>query len=86
MRQGACGTRPDLPWLTDTQDLTKAAVRDLARVCRRCPVRVLCAAYVVEHDIVGGYWAGQDRALYLDELVRPLVPVQDPLPFGGDAA
>ena len=91
MRQGACGSRPDLPWLTDTENLTKAAVRDLARVCRACPVRVLCSADVVEHDITGGYWAGKDRALpAVDSAapVRPLVPVQDPLPglFGGDAA
>lgn len=88
MRQGACGTRPDLPWLTDTEALSRAAVRDLARVCRGCPVRVLCSVYVVEHSIVGGYWAGKDRAVTTREPARPLVPVQDPLPglFGGDAA
>ena len=74
----ACLDRPDLPWTTDTGQLSTAQVQAMARVCSGCPVRDHCAAYAVEAHITGGFWAGSDRdplaAGRLDCTDTPLQP------------
>jgi hypothetical protein len=63
MPSAACLSRVDLPWTTDATSTTRAAVRAMEGVCAGCPVRNHCAAYAVEADVTGGFWAGQDRDL-----------------------
>lgn len=80
-----CARVPNLPWLTDTDQLPRRLVEQMAAICRACPVRDQCAAYVEVAEVSGGFWAGSDRA-------RADVWVDRPLPglgseeCGGDAA
>jgi hypothetical protein len=65
MAEAACVGVQDLPWTTDTHARTGPTVlgQIMAETCAACPVRAECAAYAVDNDICGGYWAGADRAL-----------------------
>lgn len=81
MPQAACVARADLPWTTDTLLSTRALVRAMERVCGGCSVRNHCAAYVVEANITGGFWAGRDRDLFAPRrLDRTGTPYQPGLP------
>lgn len=81
MPAAACLARADLPWTTDTDRLTAAAVRAMTRVCDRCPVRNPCAAYATTEGVTGGFWAGRDRdVLALRRLSSAGIPVQPALP------
>ena len=87
MPAAACLGRVDLPWTTDTDRLTAAAVRAMGRVCDRCPVRNHCAAYAVEMAVTGGFWAGRDRdTLAPRRLPSAGIPVQPSLPGLGSVA
>ncbi len=67
MARGACLTRDDLPWTTDTRDLHPTIhdvlVAAMADTCAGCPVLRSCRAYARDARVTGGFWAGHDRAL-----------------------
>jgi len=56
-----CSHFPGLPWIAEPEDQAVAAVRGMTVVCLACPVTERCARYVVEAEIVSGFWAGSDR-------------------------
>ena len=61
MRDAACRRIPDLPWTADKGTAPVVLGELMADVCAMCPVRDACAAFVVEADVTGGYWAGRHR-------------------------
>ncbi|WP_286958652.1 hypothetical protein [Arsenicicoccus sp. UBA7492] len=61
MRGAACAARPELPWLTDTTNLSAWDAETMRTVCDSCPVLLDCLAAVDDLDVTGGWWAGQDR-------------------------
>lgn len=71
MRQAACAARPELPWTTDTTDLTPAQVEAMRAVCDDCPALGDCVATVDALDITGGWWAGTDRDPYAAPIPAP---------------
>lgn len=56
-----CQHFPSLPWIAEPEDQLVSAVRAMTVVCLACPVTEQCARYVVEAEIVSGFWAGRDR-------------------------
>lgn len=56
-----CALFPDLPWLAEPEDRSRAAIAAMSTICAACPVRRSCEAYVDRANIVGGFWAGEDR-------------------------
>lgn len=82
-----CARVPNLPWLTDTAQLPRWLVGQMAAICRACPVRIQCATYVDQADVTGGFWAGTDRApadVWVDHPLPGLDEYGDEC--GGDAA
>ena len=59
----ACATAPAarLPWLTDTDRLSRTTVARMRAVCATCPVLDACTAYAGTAHVTGGFWAGLDR-------------------------
>lgn len=51
----------DLPWIEEPSARTRNDEALMARVCASCPVRETCLAYVEEHQISAGFWAGCGR-------------------------
>lgn len=46
-------------------------------LCRSCPVRVECSAYVAQEGVCSGWWAGTNRDPAYVEPARPAwVPVR----------
>jgi hypothetical protein len=62
MRHGDClGRAAGLPWTTDEADLPEVVADMIREACAQCPVRLACMAYADRRNMVGGWWAGQDR-------------------------
>lgn len=59
--EALCGRFPDLPWIAEPQDCSRASRAAMRVVCSACPVQAECEAYVDRMGILGGFWAGQDR-------------------------
>ncbi|MGL4744715.1 MAG: WhiB family transcriptional regulator [Dermatophilaceae bacterium] len=98
---GSCGARVDLPWTTDTTDVSVWDAEAMRTVCESCPVRAACDTWATDHDVTGGWWAGKDRDPHAGSAPSPSwVPVtvgagkgrrldhaeQGRFPLGGDAA
>lgn len=49
----------DLPWIAEPGARTPATEAAMAQVCAACPVQTTCAAYIDEHHITAGFWAGR---------------------------
>jgi hypothetical protein len=95
----ACTARPELPWTADPDGVGPWDAESMRDVCWSCPVRVECAAYVVEAEVDAGWWAGAHRDPdYVEPPAPSWAPVkvrgtrlgtgveQGVLPLGGDAA
>lgn len=50
-----------LPWLADADQVTSNHTAAMAGVCAGCLVRALCATYVANTGVTGGFWSGTDR-------------------------
>lgn len=61
MREAAYRRIPDLPWTAEPGTAPVMLGELMADVCRVCPVRAECAAFVDVEDIAGGYWTGHHR-------------------------
>lgn len=94
MRYASCAQIADavLPWTTDTDRLPPVLVEMMRDVCDSCPVQLACAAYATTEGVTGGFWAGHDRALEVDqspshpsETVQLVLPLDLPEPWGGAA-
>ncbi|MFC7596295.1 WhiB family transcriptional regulator [Terrabacter sp. GCM10028922] len=99
---GSCGSRTDLPWIGEPDEIGPWDAESMRSVCRACPVLADCAAYVQDANVSAGWWAGTHRDPTYIEPARPgWVPVRTrrscvdaqqgllPLPLapaGGDAA
>lgn len=57
----ACADRLDLPWTSDSIDVTQWQAVTMAAVCETCPAMFECLAAVDALDVTGGWWAGTDR-------------------------
>ena len=57
-----CRSFPAMPWLAEPWDRAVTAERAMGAVCAACPVSDQCAAFVAEHRICSGFWAGVDRS------------------------
>ncbi|MGL5930191.1 MAG: WhiB family transcriptional regulator [Dermatophilaceae bacterium] len=74
---GSCTARTDLPWTTDTTDISPWDADTMRTVCSSCPVRAACDTYATEHDVTGGWWAGRDRDPDADPAPSPSwVPIK----------
>ncbi len=51
----------DLPWIEEPDTRTANDEAAMAQVCAACPVASSCEAYVDEHAIRVGFWAGRAR-------------------------
>ncbi|MDO5710307.1 MAG: hypothetical protein Q4P32_01015 [Micrococcales bacterium] len=86
-----CADRRDLPWTSDTVDVTPWQAETMGVTCQGCPVRSDCLSAVDALDITGGWWAGRDRdpdardpAELLPLIWQPiLAPVRDDDPALG---
>ena len=63
MRLAVCQDFPELPWLSDRDEVTGAERLAMVGVCRSCGVFERCAAFVAREPISGGFWAGEFRDL-----------------------
>lgn len=57
----ACADRLDLPWTSDSVDVTEWQALTMAAVCQTCPARFECLDALDALDVTGGWWAGVDR-------------------------
>lgn len=62
MQGAACLGRRELPWTTDSADVSAWDALNMRTVCDACPVQRACRTAVATADICGGWWAGEDRA------------------------
>lgn len=99
---GACGTRTELPWTAEPDQVGPWDAESMRALCKDCPVLADCAAYVEDTAVCAGWWAGTNRDPSYTPPARPgWVPVRArhsrgeaqqgllPLPIaspGGDAA
>lgn len=87
--EAACA-RPEnsgLPWIADAGDASPREIADMAGVCRSCPVRLACGAYVAlgrgtDDEITAAFWAGKqrDHVVIPDLVAMPSAGVQGTLP------
>jgi hypothetical protein len=61
MQDAACTTEPELPWISEPEDVRLGEEAAMAVVCEACPVRAACDRYADLADITGGFWAGHHR-------------------------
>lgn len=59
--QAACADRPDLPWITDAEQIARADQDAMQAVCARCPVLTRCRDAADRLHASAGYWAGNHR-------------------------
>lgn len=69
--RAACADRLDLPWTTDTADVTPWQALTMRAVCDSCPVALDCLAAVDDLGVTGGFWAGADRDPQVAQLALP---------------
>jgi hypothetical protein len=61
-RSGAlCRHFSSMPWLVEPDRRSSGSEASMRAVCRACPVRPACEAYVERYGIISGFWAGRDR-------------------------
>jgi hypothetical protein len=63
MRLAVCQDFPELPWLSDADQVTEPERLGMAGVCRACGVRERCTTFVAREQISGGFRAGEFRDL-----------------------
>lgn len=68
MAGAACARRPDLPWTTDTADVSAWDAATMRTLCQHCPVLFDCLDAVDYLGVTGGWWAGRDRDPYAVDL------------------
>lgn len=61
MRLAVCQAFPELPWLSDRDQVTAVDRNGMAAACRACGVVEACTAFVIAEQITGGFWAGEFR-------------------------
>lgn len=61
MRNGACLSRGDLPWIADANQTTTWDRLAMGALCQDCPVLSDCAGYVGREKVTAGFWAGSHR-------------------------
>ena len=81
MDAAACRARPDLPWISEPEDVGLGEEAAMANVCEHCPVRAACDRYADQANITGGFWAGHHRTPH-----GPLLAFTPGLPSGADDA
>lgn len=59
MDKSAC-SQVDLPWITDTAQLSPGVVEKMRQTCAACPVLHQCADFAVRTHVNAGWWAGAD--------------------------
>ena len=62
MRDGACTSRTELPWVSDADQVHAEARRRMEDVCISCPVLARCENYVHGAAVTAGFWAGRSRS------------------------
>jgi|JI102314A2RNA_FD_contig_31_9505283_length_2105_multi_3_in_0_out_0_2 hypothetical protein len=76
---GSCGARAELPWTAEPDQVGPWDAESMRSLCRACPARAECAAYVAQADVCAGWWAGTNRDPDFVEPARPSwVPVRSP--------
>jgi hypothetical protein len=63
MLLAVCRAFPELPWLSDRDQVTEGDRIGMVGACRACGVVEACAAFVITERITGGFWAGAFRDL-----------------------
>lgn len=77
MRLAVCRAFPELPWLSDRDQVTEVDRIGMVGACRACGVVEACAAFVIAEQITGGFWAGEFRDLPdLPDASNPEQPVE----------
>lgn len=61
MAYSGCAAEPDLPWILPPKDVRSTDASLMRLVCRECPVRDRCIAFVERKSITSGFWAGAFR-------------------------
>jgi len=61
MRFAVCQTFPELPWLSDRDQVTEADRLRMVGACRACGVVEACATFAITEQITGGFWACEFR-------------------------
>jgi WhiB family transcriptional regulator, redox-sensing transcriptional regulator len=56
-----CKKYPQLPWIDEPKCVSGRDRHDMLSVCSHCPVFAECLAFVKQHGIVAGFWAGRFR-------------------------
>jgi hypothetical protein len=82
IREAACGSRTELPWIDDPRRVTPQQVDQMQAVCSSCLVRSACFDFTLAADVTAGWWAGRSYNRY--EYHRP--PRRDLTIRAGDAA
>jgi hypothetical protein len=61
MRLAVCQAFPELPWLSDHDQVTDVDRLRMVAACRSCGAFERCSAFVTRDSITGGFWAGEFR-------------------------
>jgi hypothetical protein len=59
--EALCRQFSSMPWLVEPDRRSLSSKASMRVVCRACPVRSECEAYVERYAIISGFWAGRDR-------------------------
>jgi hypothetical protein len=81
MRFAVCQDFPELPWLSDRDQVTDTKRLRMVGVCRACGVVERCMAFVTAEQISGGFWAGEfrDRLPDAANVVEQRQPGREPV-------
>lgn len=80
MRDGACLSRVDLPWIADAEQTTAWDRLAMGTLCQGCPVLADCARHANKQKVTAGFWAGRHRDVDAPTLLAGPGWAIDPLP------